>query len=238
MQNMMTQSCLLFSVWNKAEGEEKMYEKQEATQVKPAERRSVSGWWGRVWHENLEQYEDYTRNVLQGNRYIFAGTIIDMEIKEGIINAKARGDGKAPYAVKIRVDIIPPEKYIALIEKNYEKPETVKQLLSGEFSEKTKMIFRGKEGIFPSVEEIRFSCDCPDSVRMCRHILAALYEAGKRFDKNPELFFVLRGIKAENFVAGALEKRIAEMLKNGKEKPESTLDEEEIEEIAPLWKEN
>ena len=47
---------------------------------------------------------------------------------------------------------------------------------------------------------MRFSCSCPDYAALCKHIAAALYGIGARFDKKPETFFILRSVRMEDLV--------------------------------------
>ena len=51
-----------------------------------------------------------------------------------------------------------------------------------------------RDGLFPARGEISFSCSCPDSARLCKHLAAVFYGIGARLDEDPALFFTLRGI--------------------------------------------
>jgi uncharacterized Zn finger protein len=57
--------------------------------------------------------------------------------------------------------------------------------------------------LFPSPEEIKLSCSCPDWADMCKHVAAALYGVGARLDEKPELLFVLRGVDENDLLADA-----------------------------------
>jgi hypothetical protein len=50
---------------------------------------------------------------------------------------------------------------------------------------------------------ISFSCSCPDSAAMCKHIAATLYGIGARLDAEPELLFGLRKVDAKELIARA-----------------------------------
>lgn len=64
-------------------------------------------------------------------------------------------------------------------------------------------ITRPGTGLFPSPKEIAFSCSCPDSAAMCKHIAATLYGIGARLDAEPELLFGLRKVDAKDLIAQA-----------------------------------
>ena len=64
-------------------------------------------------------------------------------------------------------------------------------------------ITRPGTGLFPSPKEIAFSCSCPDSAAMCKHVAATLYGIGVRLDVEPELLFGLRKVDAIELIARA-----------------------------------
>lgn len=75
-------------------------------------------------------------------------------------------------------------------------------------------LFCDEDGLFPTPNEISFSCSCPDWAIMCKHVAAALYGVGARLDEQPLLFFELRGIDPDKFISVAVENRVEEMLAN------------------------
>ena len=62
-------------------------------------------------------------------------------------------------------------------------------------------VCRKGDGLFPSPQEIKLSCSCPDWADMCKHVAAALYGVGARLTKSPELLFVLRGVDENELLA-------------------------------------
>src|SRR5689334_2870360 len=60
---------------------------------------------------------------------------------------------------------------------------------------------RQGNGLFPEPLEIRFSCSCPDSAAMCKHVAAVLYGIGSRLDEEPELLFRLRCVDERELMA-------------------------------------
>ena len=67
-----------------------------------------------------------------------------------------------------------------------------------------------KTGLFPGPKEIKFSCDCPDSARMCKHIAAALYGIGHRLDTEPRLLFTLRNVDPNDLMTLNLSQELPE----------------------------
>ena len=64
-------------------------------------------------------------------------------------------------------------------------------------------VCREGDGLFPTPDEIKLSCSCPDWADMCKHVAAALYGVGARLDEQPRLLFVLRGVDESELLAGA-----------------------------------
>ena len=60
-----------------------------------------------------------------------------------------------------------------------------------------------KTGLFPSPNEIKLSCSCPDWAEMCKHVAAVLYGIGARFDQQPELLFRLHEVDEKELIADA-----------------------------------
>jgi uncharacterized Zn finger protein len=82
--------------------------------------------------------------------------------------------------------------------------DTLVELLQGQMSTAVmERITRPGTGLFPSPKEISFSCSCPDSAAMCKHVAATLYGIGARLDVEPELLFGLRKVDAKELIAFA-----------------------------------
>jgi len=74
-------------------------------------------------------------------------------------------------------------------------------MLKGRLSKNVMSIVSEQNtGLFPSREQISFSCSCPDDAYMCKHVAAALYGIGIRLDERPELLFLLRGVDPSDLV--------------------------------------
>ena len=161
-------------------------------------------WWGAHWNRNLERYADYAYRLDRGRSYIRSGAVLDLKIKTGLIQAMVAGSGRKPYDVKITIKRLDPEKWKELVEKTSGRIETVSGLLEGVFPhELGDLFFAENKGLFPRPKEIRFTCSCPDYASLCKHVAAALYGIGTRLDKQPALFFTLRGVNMDKLVGKA-----------------------------------
>ncbi len=169
-------------------------------------------WWGQAWCSNLEKYADYASRLDRGKRYISSGAVVDLKIESGKVAAKVQGRRKSPYKVDIRIGRLSEENCQAIMNRCNRRIESIETLVSGEFPEELKDIFTQEGGLFPTPREISFNCSCPDWAMMCKHVAAAMYGIGIRFDENPFFFFNLRGIDIDRFIDTALENRVESML--------------------------
>ena len=169
-------------------------------------------WWGQAWCRNLERYADFASRIERGKRYVRTGTVVDLKIRGGRVEARVQGSRKIPYKVGIRISPLSETKCQSIIDKCGRRIESLEKLAAGEFPEELKELFL-EDGLFPSPREISFDCSCPDWALMCKHVAAAMYGIGVRLDENPFYFFVLRGIDIDRFIALTLENKVEEMLK-------------------------
>ena len=112
------------------------------------------------------------------------------------------------------------------------KLDSLQELLAGKFPKGLGEIFttQGK-GLFPSPEEIDFSCSCPDWASMCKHVAATLYGIGARLDQDPELFFKLRQVKMKDLVTEAVEGKTRELLKKARKKSARVIDDSDLADV-------
>ncbi|HCI73655.1 MAG TPA: hypothetical protein DHV42_03835, partial [Lachnospiraceae bacterium] len=173
-----------------------------------------TSWWGQAWCENLERYADFESRIERGKRYVRSGTVVDMKIGKGKVTARVQGSRKTPYKVEIRISPLSESKCQRIIEQCGRRISNVEKLVHGEFPEELKEVFLSDGGLFPTPMEISFSCSCPDWALMCKHVAAAMYGIGVRFDENPFFFFNLRGIDVDRFIDVTLESRVESMLEH------------------------
>lgn len=177
-------------------------------------RAITTTWWGNAWCENLEKYADFSSRIDRGKRYVKTGTVVDLKIEKGKVTAKVQGRRKTPYKIEIRISPMSEFRCQEIIGLCGNRIANLEELLSGNLPEELKNVFTGEEGLFPKPQEISFNCSCPDWALMCKHVAAALYGIGARFDKEPLLFFKLRGIDVDRFISVTLESKVESMLKN------------------------
>ncbi len=182
--------------------------------VEPGSRKICKSWWGDAWCRNLERYADWSNRIGRGKTYIRNGSVVDLKITDGTINAKVQGSRSTPYTVKITIDPLPENKRIEIQNKTAGKIQNLEALVTGKFPDDLKEIFFGKDGLFPEPEEIHFNCSCPDWASLCKHIAAALFGTGIRLDENPMIFFRLRGIDLESFISAAVADKVEQMIEN------------------------
>ena len=173
----------------------------------------VKTWWGKAWNANLERYADYSNRIGRGRSYVKNGFVLDLKITGGCIDALVIGTEPQPYSVRIKITRLTKQKWAAIKKKSRDKIDSLQELLDGSFPRELEEIFTAKgAGLFPSPKEITLSCSCPDWAAMCKHVAATLYGVGARLDKDPELFFFLRGGNVSDLVSYAVNKRKKELL--------------------------
>ena len=153
---------------------------------------------------------------------------MDLKIRGGRVEARVQGSRKVPYTVDIRLSPLSEEKCQEIIARCGRKIQTIDKLINGEFPDELRDLFTGENGLFPSPREISFNCSCPDWALMCKHVAAAMYWIGVRFDENPFYFFHLRGIDVDRFIDVALENKVESMLRNAEQLSERILRETDL----------
>ena len=164
------------------------------------------------------------------------GIIDDLELinevvrKKGKINAIVQGSSSKPYEVCVNIEVLNKEKIEDIVKLCENKIESIEDLINGKFPDTLKEVFIGKNGLFPSPDEIKFDCSCPDYASLCKHIASVLYAIGAKFDTDPRLFFELRGIDVNQLIKKAVDNSIEKLLVE-KNKSERVIAEEDIDRI-------
>jgi uncharacterized Zn finger protein len=164
--------------------------------------RIAASFWGKSWCENLERYSDYANRLPRGRTYVRSGCVVDLQIRAGQVEALV--SGSSLYEVEISVAPIPRPLWKEVCHDCAGAIDSLVELLEGRFSKLTmERLCRQKTGLFPTPRELQFSCSCPDSARMCKHIAAVLYGVGARLDTRPELLFTLRNVNQQDLISNA-----------------------------------
>ena len=179
-------------------------EKRELKGVKLAGRTIAKTFWGKAWCDNIESYRDYAYRLERGRKYVRCGSVIDLAITKGCVEALVVGSGRSPYAVSIDIKTMAKAKWDGLVQRMSGKVSSLMALAAGKLPKELLEDFCNVEtGLFPKPREISFSCSCPDGADCCKHVAAVLYGIGARLDDTPELFFTLRGVDAQSIISAA-----------------------------------
>jgi uncharacterized Zn finger protein len=173
---------------------------QEITPVVITGQKISQSVWGKAWCANLERYSDFESRLPRGRSYVRNGSVIHLKIKRGQVLAMV--SGSEIYDVEIDIVETVPKRWKAICTDCSGSVGSLVELLQGRLSNSVmERVCRAPDGLFPGPREIRMSCSCPDSARMCKHVAAVLYGVGARLDSEPALLFTLRGVDHAELVA-------------------------------------
>jgi hypothetical protein len=179
--------------------------KKEGQAVSPVVidgRTIAKTFWGKSWCENLERYSDYENRLPRGRTYVRNGSVVDLQIAAGAIHALV--SGSELYEVRLTVTPVAKARWKAICEDCGGAIDSLVELLQGRLSKGVmERICREQHGLFPTPDEIRLACSCPDWAGMCKHVAAVLYGVGARLDHQPELLFRLRGVDEKELIVQA-----------------------------------
>ncbi len=160
-------------------------------------------YWGKSWCDNLESYSDYSNRLPRGRTYVRNGSVIDLRIKAGQIDALV--SGSEVYKIQITIDKLKPAPWEKIKGDCSQSIQSVMQLLTGKLDKDVmERLARRDQGLFPSPKEIKMRCSCPDGAYMCKHLAATLYGVGSRLDNEPELLFTLRDVDHLELISQAV----------------------------------
>jgi uncharacterized Zn finger protein len=181
----------------------KMVRKGQALSPVTASRGAIAkSFWGKAWCQNLERYSDYSNRLPRGRTYLRNGSVIDLTIGPGEVTAQVMGSSL--YRITVGISEVAGAHWQSIARDCARSIDTLVELLQGQLSNSVmERITRPGTGLFPSPTEISFSCSCPDSAAMCKHVAATLYGVGARLDSAPELLFGLRKVDAKELIARA-----------------------------------
>jgi uncharacterized Zn finger protein len=165
-------------------------------------RKIASTFWGEAWCANLERYSDYANRLPRGRSYVRNGSVVDLQIAAGSVMALV--SGSRMYEVRVSITPVSQACWKAVCRDCSGAIDSLVELLQGRFSDAVMTrLCEEKTGLFPSPQEILFTCSCPDWASMCKHVAAVLYGIGARLDHQPEMLFTLRKVDQQDLIAGA-----------------------------------
>ena len=163
-------------------------------------RKIARSFWGKAWCDNLERYSDFANRLPRGRTYVGNGSVIDLRIARGKVEALV--SGSEIYKVKISIAVAAPSRWKAICADCAGSVGSLIELLHGKLSKNVmERVCKEADGLFPTPQEIAMSCSCPDWADMCKHVAAALYGVGARLDADPDLLFTLRGVDRAELVS-------------------------------------
>ncbi len=165
-------------------------------------RQIATTFWGKAWCDNLERYADFTNRLPRGRTYVRNGSVVDLTIGRGKIEARVAGSEL--YEVTISIAPTAKARWRRVVARCTGRIESLVGLLRGELSgDVMAVLVDAKEGLFPDPRAMTFECSCPDWAGMCKHVAAVLYGVGVRFDEKPALFFTLRQVDEAELLSSA-----------------------------------
>ena len=176
---------------------------QTVSPVRIDGRTITSTFWGGAWCTNLESYSDYANRLPRGRTYVRNGSVVDLKIEKGRINALV--SGSELYEIEIDIAKLPRQHWLALKRRCAGKIGSLVELLQGRLSKAVMELVTDRDrGLFPKPNEIKMRCSCPDYAGMCKHLAAVMYGVGNRLDASPEVLFVLRAVDHTELIEQAL----------------------------------
>lgn len=161
----------------------------------------VKNWWATRWIAAMEQVMDRGR-LQRGRTYARKGQVLSLQEGQGQITAKVQGSRRTPYKTTIKLTPLSEKEWEKVLEALAERPFFVAQLLAGEMPQEIEEAFQAaKLNLFPSRQELRQDCNCPDWADVCKHLAAVHYILAERFDEDPFLLFRLRGKTQDEILA-------------------------------------
>lgn len=160
-------------------------------------------WWARRWIHAMEKLMD-GRRLSRGQDYASQGQVLSMgEIKNGVA-ATVQGSRVKPYRVTIQVMPLKAEEWEKALEVLASQAVYAAKLLAGEMPENIEEAFQSAGlSLFPERPgDLVTQCSCPDWANPCKHVAAAHYILGDRFDEDPFLLFRMRGRSQEQVLEG------------------------------------
>ena len=165
-------------------------------------RNIANTFWGKAWCDNLESYSDFENRLPRGRTYARNGSVIDLQISSGKIEALVQGSEL--YTIAIAFKPLAPRRWADFKARSAGKVANLLDLLQGRLSKDILADITAKgTGLFPTPQQIKLGCSCPDWADMCKHVAAVLYGVGARLDAKPELFFTLRGVDMQELLTAA-----------------------------------
>jgi uncharacterized Zn finger protein len=158
--------------------------------------------WGKAWCEHIETFSDFQSRLPRGKTYVRNESIVDLQVRTGMITAMVMGSEL--YTIRVRITPLSAAQWRSIKKKTAGQINSLVELLQGKLSDAVMQSVTGQtDGLFPKPGQIEMECSCPDAAEMCKHLAAVLYGVGCRLDEQPELLFKLRGVDHTELITEA-----------------------------------
>ena len=168
----------------------------------PAGRKLVQTFWGQGWCRHLETYGGYESRLPRGRTYLRSGKVYNLTVAEGLVTAEVLGS--SIYQVRVAIAPLSAKAWGGIRERCQGQVGSLLDLLGGKLGDGVMQVVVDPErGLFPGRRDIRHQCSCPDVADLCKHQAAVLYALGGLFDRDPKVFFELRGVDPSELIAAS-----------------------------------
>src|SRR5438093_9792437 len=75
-------------------------------------RAIASTFWGKAWCDNLERYSDYSNRLPRGRTYARNGSVIDLQITPGAVQALV--SGSSLYRIEVKIAALASNRWSAV----------------------------------------------------------------------------------------------------------------------------
>ncbi|HEV3344936.1 MAG TPA: hypothetical protein VG125_31450, partial [Pirellulales bacterium] len=148
----------------------KQLAKKRGRELKPISiegRKIARTFWGEAWCDSLEHHSDFANRLPRGRTYVRNGSVIDLDITRGHVDALV--SGSEIYTVRVEISHLKPAHWSQLKGECSQSIDSLLDLLAGRFSDGVMQRLTDPErGLFPLPKEIKMSCSCPDSAVLCK----------------------------------------------------------------------
>jgi uncharacterized Zn finger protein len=160
-------------------------------------------WWGQRWIASLEALgAAYSNRLPRGRTYARKGTVGDLSVKPGTVEARVKVSRPRPYRVRLELPAFSDAQWQIVIEALAEQLRHAAALLDGRMPEDVDEVLADcGVSLFPRARELRTQCSCPDHANPCKHVAAVHYVLAQTFDADPFLLPALRGRDRTAFLA-------------------------------------
>lgn len=125
----------------------------------------------------------------RGREYAAGGHVHDLHFDRARITASVVGSQNYPFEVSILLPFRSAAEVREALGRLAREAGAVDRALKGDINDEVLDVL-----LFAQPEEIYFSCTCPDSALVCKHVVAVADCAAKKLDDTPSLVFSLRDV--------------------------------------------